>query len=89
MSEPTIRFAPPVNASARRLLMCGQIEAGAVFPPVGSNPGKNPWHWRFWMGGIDARNDRYGYAGTEEKAQAALMRELEAWLEKAGLRTAA
>lgn len=81
----TIRFMNPSRDGERRLLMCGQIEAGAVFPPVGSNPGRHPWVWRFWLGGIDARNDRHGRASTEEKARAALVEALRDWLAKAGL----
>ncbi|WWT39629.1 hypothetical protein [Microcystis phage Mel-JY03] len=85
----TIRFLPPSYNGGRHLLMCGEIEAGAVFPPVGSDPGRNPWVWRFWLGGIDARNDRHGRASSEEKAKAALMAALADWLEKAGLEAAA
>jgi hypothetical protein len=81
----TIRFIPPKYEGGRILLMCGEVDAGAVFPPVGNNPGKNPWVWRFWLGGIDARNDREGRASTEEKAKAALMEALAQWLAKAGL----
>ncbi len=89
MSEPIIRFLPATYEGGRRLLMCGEIEAGAVFPPVGSNPGRNAWAWRFWLGGIDARNDRHGFAGTEDRAKAALTITLEEWLSRAGLRVAA
>lgn len=85
----TIHFIPPQYEGGRILLMCGQIEAGAVFPPVGSNPSRHPWVWRFWLGGIDARNDRHGRAATEEAAKAALVEALNDWLAKAGLGVAA
>lgn len=84
----TLQSHPPKHQGARILLTCGEIEAGAVFPPVGSNPGRHPWCWRFWLGGIDARNDREGRAATEEAAKAALMAATNEWLRKAGLRVA-
>ena len=79
----TIRFLPPTYEGGRRLLMCGQIEAGAVFPPVGNDPGNLPWVWRLWIGGrIDTINGR---AKSELAAKNALMAALEDWLRKAGL----
>ena len=75
----TIRFLPPTYEGARRLLMCGQIEAGAVFPPVGNLP----WVWRLWIGGrIDTIN---GCAKSELAAKNACLAALEDWLRKAGL----
>lgn len=85
----TLRFLPPAYESGRRLLMCGELEAGAVFPPVGTNPGKHPWVWRFWLGGIDARHDKHGRAASEDAAKAALIKATNEWLRKAGLEVAA
>lgn len=68
--------------------MCGQVRAGAIFPPVGNDPGKNPWAWRFWLAGTDAQSARDGRAASELAAKNRLMAELQDWLRRAGLEVA-
>ncbi|NBE05963.1 hypothetical protein [Paragemmobacter ruber] len=69
-ARQTIRFQPSDYAGGRILLMCGQVQAGAVFPPASSNPGKHPWAWRFWLGGQPTLEGR---ASTEQAAKNALL----------------
>ncbi|MBA4352940.1 MAG: hypothetical protein C0427_17035 [Rhodobacter sp.] len=63
--------------------MCGQVQAGAVFPPAGSEPGKHPWVWRFWIGGITGTKE--GRASTEQAAKNVLLSVLRDWIRLAGL----
>lgn len=80
----TIRFLDPVSETARRPLACGGVIMGAVFPPAGSNPGRNPWAWRlFYFGDQPAREGR---AKDEDTAKGHLMAALAMTLAHAGLR---
>lgn len=77
-----IRFIPSDYPGGRILLMCGRLQAGAVFPPVGNNPGKHPWVWRFWIGGPPTREGR---ASTEFAAKNAILSALADFIHSAGL----
>ncbi len=44
----TLRFCPPAYPGGRITLMCGQIVAGAIFPPA--TPTKGDWRWTLWFG---------------------------------------
>lgn len=79
----TIRFEPPTYDGGRRLLMCGQIQAGAVFPPADNKDGE--WRWMLWIGGALSNQRREGHAKSEISAKNTLMAALEDWLRKAGL----
>lgn len=68
------------------LLMCGQVQAGAVFPPAGDPPGKQAWVWRFWIGGQPTKEGR---ASTEHLAKHALVSVLHDWLRLASLQVSA
>lgn len=82
MGEAPIRFLPSDYPGGRILLMCGQVQAGAVFPPAGSNPGKHPWVWRFWIRGYPTKEGR---GGTEQAAKNALLATLHDWIRLASL----
>lgn len=65
----------------RILLMLGQHEIGATFPPS-ARPGlSEPWRWRFWL----TRCAKEGHAKTELAAKNRLLSEAREWLQKAGL----
>lgn len=67
----------------RMVIMLGQVEVGAVFPPVGHPQDRNPWAWRLWIGGhLSPPNGR---AKTEQAAKNALTAALLDWLRAAGL----
>lgn len=83
MGEAPIRFIPSDYPGGRILLMCGQVQAGAVFPPVGDPPGKQPWVWRFWLGGQPTKEGR---ASSERAAKNALVGTLHDWIRLASLK---
>lgn len=66
----------------RILLMLGQHEVGAVFPPCRDAIGGQPWLWRFWL---DRSGAKEGRAKTETAAKNAILAEGREWLRKAGL----
>ena len=56
---------------------------GAVFPPVGNNPGRNPWAWRLFSFGANPARD--GRAKDEQAAKDHLLDALAITLAEAGL----
>ncbi|HMO09154.1 MAG TPA: hypothetical protein PKD10_16115 [Paracoccaceae bacterium] len=79
----TARFQPQEHPGDRILLTCGRVDFGAVFPPAGTPPGRHPWVWRLWIGGVT--DTRQGRAATELAARSALMAAFRDWLRKAEL----
>lgn len=67
----------------RILLMLGQHQVGAIFPPWGDGQDRFPWVWRFWLGGHIATKE--GRAKSELAAKNAILSEARDWLRKAGL----
>lgn len=67
MPDPNIRFAAPLHPGGRICLLCGSVTVGAVFPPVGNNPGRNPWAWRLFSFGANPVRD--GRAKDETTAK--------------------
>jgi hypothetical protein len=62
----------------------GEIEVGAVFPPIGETQHKHPYAWRFWLGNVTTpRQD--GSAKSELAAKSALTARVADWLREAGL----
>jgi hypothetical protein len=62
----------------------GDIEVGAVFPPVGEGQHRYPWAWRFWLGDMTTpRQD--GSAKSELAAKNGLAARVADWLRAAGL----
>lgn len=83
MTAP-LTFAPQAYPGGRILMMLGQHEVGAVFPPVGNPPDRLPWVWRLWLGGPgDSRH--HGRAKSEQAAKNALLAAGTDWLRKAGV----
>lgn len=83
MADRQIRFAAPLHEGGRHCLLCGSVTMGAVFPPVGSNPGKNPWTWRLFSFGANMARD--GRAKDEQTAKGHLLAALALTLAEAGL----
>jgi len=83
MPRPTIRFAAPVYPGGRHCLLCGSVTMGAVFPPVGNDPGRNPWVWRLFSFGANPARD--GRAKDETTAKGHLMAALALTLAEAAL----
>ena len=78
-----IRFAAPVYEGGRHCLLCGSVTMGAVFPPVGNNPVRNPWAWRLFSFGANPARD--GHAKDEQTAKGQLLAALAITLAEAGL----
>lgn len=79
-----LTFAPQEYAGARILMMMGQVQVGAIFPP-----GKDPayggvYRWGFWLG-MTGGAWHGGHSKTELAAKNALLAEGMEWLRKAGL----
>jgi hypothetical protein len=74
-----LTWRPPAYNNDRRLAFCGEVEVGAVFPPIG---GKY-WRWRFWLNGLHTASD--GSEKTEELAKYAVAARFVAFLRKAAL----
>lgn len=81
MTAP-LTFHQP-HPGGRILLMLGQHQAGAVFPPWGDGQHRHPWVWRWWLGGVTATKE--GRAKSELDAKNAIMAVAEDWLRKAGV----
>lgn len=77
---PHLTFHQP-HPSGRILLILGQHEVGAVFPPVGQPRDSRPWVWRFWLGTACPE----GRAKTEKAAKKAILGQAKDWLRKAGV----
>lgn len=82
-----LTFAPQTYPGGRILLMLGQHQVGAVFPPAGyPDVAMGPWHWRFFLPGDGiSRTIVDGPAKSEQAAKNALLAEARDWLRKAGL----
>lgn len=83
----SLRFIPPAYDSDRRLLRCGTIDVGAVFPPIGTPRDSLPWVWQLWLSGRSWALE--GRAKSELAAKNKLMAEFEEFLRNAGLQVAA
>jgi hypothetical protein len=90
-STDAMRAAPPLRltwhqayAGGRIVAKLGEIEVGAVFPPIGETQHKHPYAWRFWLGNVTTpRQD--GSAKSELAAKSALTARVADWLRDAGL----
>jgi hypothetical protein len=79
-----LTFTPQAYPGGRILLMLGQHEIGAIFPPPNITTLTRPeWTWRFWLGGVTATKE--GRAKTEQAAMNAILAEARDWLARAGL----
>ena len=76
----SLTFTQP-HPGGRILLMLGQHQAGAVFPPCPTEGGR--WLWRWWLGGPTGMKE--GRAKTELAAKNAILSQAREWLRKAGL----
>lgn len=77
-----LTFAPPAYQGGRMILMLGQHQIGAVFPPCTIDPPeRNPWAWRFWL----TTTAKEGRAKTEQAAKNALLAKAREWLQQAGV----
>ena len=82
MTAP-LTFHQP-HPGGRILLMLGEHQIGAVFPPSGHpQVGIGPWAWLFWLGKMTP--GKATSAKTEQAAKDALLAEAKDWLRKAGL----
>jgi len=79
MTAPLIFHQP--HPGGRILLMLGQHQIGAVFPPCG----ETYWRWHFWLSSRAASTIREGRAKTEQAAKNAILAEAKDWLRKAGV----
>ena len=62
----------------------GEIQIGAVFPPIGETQHKHPYAWCLWLGNVTTpRQD--GRAKSELAAKNALIARVADWLREAGL----
>lgn len=82
MADIPLSFAD-TYPGGRILLMLGQHQVGAVFPPCGEGQDRHPWVWRFWLGTLTAAKE--GRAKTQMAAKNAILAEALDWLRKAGL----
>jgi hypothetical protein len=62
----------------------GDIEVGAVFPPVSDVHDRYPWVWRFWLGDMTTPRQQ-GCTKSELAAKNSLIARVEEWLRAAGL----
>ena len=79
-----LTFAPAPYQGSRILLMMGQIQIGAVFPPSTDPAYGGIWHWGFWLG-ASGHEWKGGRAKTELAAKNAVLSLAREWLQKAGL----
>lgn len=81
---PDLTFTS-THPGGRILLMLGQHQIGAVFPPaVTDKTERHPWVWRFWLGSLSTACPE-GRAKTEQAAKNAILAEARDWLAKAGV----
>lgn len=82
MTNALLTFHQP-HPGGRILLMLGEHQIGAVFPPPNITTLHRPvWVWRFWLA-YGACPE--GKAKTEQAAKDALLAEAQDWLRKAGV----
>ena len=72
------------HPNSRILARSGQIDIGAVFPPLGNIRSRNPWAWRLWVNGRSWPVE--GAAKTEAAARDALQAAWCAFLTAADLK---
>ena len=83
MTNAPLTFHQP-HPGGRILLMLGEHQIGAVFPPPNETTLHRPdWRWSFWLCGYLAC--REGKTKTEGAAKNAILAEARDWLRKAGL----
>ncbi len=79
---PDLTFTQP-HPGGRILLMLGEHQVGAVFPPrIVTTPPRPVWEWRFWL----AQFPTEGKAKTEQAAKNAILAEARDWMRRAGVR---
>lgn len=74
----------PTYAGGRIVLMLGQHQVGAIFPPWGEGQDRFPWVWRFWLNG-SSPVAKEGRVKTELAAKNAILAEAREWLRAAGI----
>jgi hypothetical protein len=79
-----LTFAPAAYEGGRIVLMLGQIQIGAVFPPSKDPAYGGIWHWGFWLGPTGGAW-KGGHSKTELAAKNAVLSEAREWLQKAGI----
>jgi hypothetical protein len=72
-----------VHPKGRIVAKLGEIEVGAVFPPIGEGQHKHPYAWRLWLENFTT--PREGRAKSELAAKSALTACVADWLRDAGL----
>lgn len=81
---PDLTFTQP-HDGGRILLMLGQHQIGAVFPPPNVTTLTRPeWRWSFWLGSSGTAY-REGRAKTEQAAKNAILDKARDWLRAAGV----
>lgn len=83
MIEAPLAFTQPYP-SGRILLMLGEHQVGAVFPPP-TNVHKihrRVWRWRFWL----PTTVKEGRADSEQAAKDAILAAAKDWLKAAGVK---
>lgn len=82
--RPSLTFAPQAYPGGRILLMLGQHQIGAVFPPALPGEPGDPslWRWSFWL---NFAVPTHGNNKTEQAAKNALLTEARDWLRLAGV----
>lgn len=82
MTAP-LTFHQP-HPGGRILLMLGEHQVGAVFPPPTDTTRPHPyWRWSWWLCGY--LSCREGKTKAEAAAKNALLAEAKDWLRKAGI----
>lgn len=84
MGDAPIRFVPADAPRTRILLMLGQHQIGAVFPPSRDPSFPQIWNWGFWLGSMGSEWTA-GHAKTEQAAKNAVLAKAKDWLRDAGL----
>jgi hypothetical protein len=72
-----------IHRRGRIVAKLGEIEVGAVFPPIGETQHKHPYAWRSWLENFTT--PREGRANSELAAKSALTARVADWLREAGL----
>ena len=69
----------------RILLMLGQHQVGAIFPPSDDKKINAVWCWGFWLHSSPAQTWDSNHAKTELAAKNAILSKARDWLRKAGI----
>jgi hypothetical protein len=80
----SLTFAPQAYSGGRILLMMGQHQIGAVFPPSTDARIPQIWRWGFWLGS-NGTCWTAGHAKTELAAKNAILSKGREWLQQAGV----